>query len=168
MTQFQRIRFQKSEFCQLKLSEIRGESVLNFFHVARKTSCNDRLIGSFQFNHADLDVEAVFSRLILFVPGKVVPGVLPDNVSILDVRFSIILRISLWFVSAFFLLLLTDFSTFSKISEKTLSEMVVTFFVLRLAASDWSSELVKDFLLAFLLDDLSGILYHTFFSLWSF
>ena len=51
----------------------------------------------------------------------------------------------------------TDFSTFSEISEKSLSEMQGRSAVLRLEVYGSPIELVGESLLAFLLDDLSGI-----------
>ena len=82
----------------------------------------------------------------------------PDNESIFEDRFSIIFRISLCPVSASFILLPTDFSIFSEVSEKSRSEILGTFSVLWLAASGSPSELDTESLLAFLLEDLSGIL----------
>ena len=81
----------------------------------------------------------------------------PDNESIFEDKFSIIFRISLCPVSASFILLLTDFSIFSEISEKSRSEILGTFSVLWLAASGSPSELDTESLLAFLLEDLTGI-----------
>ena len=97
----------------------------------------------------------MFSGLVSFVSENTVTDVFPENVSILEDRFSMILRITS-LVSL--ILLLTDFSTFSVISEKCLSEKPSTFSVLRLATSGSTSVLVGECLLAFLLDDLSGIL----------
>ena len=51
----------------------------------------------------------------------------------------------------------TDFSTFSEISEKSLSEMQGRSAVLMLEVYGSPIELVGESLLAFLLDDLSGI-----------
>ena len=56
-----------------------------------------------------------------------------------------------------FFLLPIDFSIFSDISEKSLSEMLGIISVLGLEASGSPSELVKESLLVFLLEDLSGI-----------
>ena len=82
----------------------------------------------------------------------------PDNESIFEDRFSIIFRICLCPVSASFILLPTDFSIFSEISEKSRSEILGTFSVLWLAVSGSPTELDTESLLAFLLEDLSGIL----------
>ena len=72
------------------------------------------------------------------------------------------MRISLCPTSVSFILLLTDFSIFSDISEKSRCEMLSTFSVLWLVISCLPSELDTESLLAFLLDDLSGIFVRDF------
>ena len=114
--------------------------------------------GGNSFITVDLDVEAWFSISTWSTSEFSVLGVWPDNGLIFEDRFSIILRIPLWPISVSFILLMTDFSIFSDISQKSRSEKLSTFSVLWLAVSGSFSELDTESLLAFLLDDLSDIL----------
>ena len=114
--------------------------------------------GCNSFIKVGLDVEAWFSDSQKSTTGFSDLGGWPANESIFEDRFSIILRISLCPVSASFILLPTDFSIFSEISEKSRSKMLGAFSVLWLAASGSPNELDTESLLAFLLEDLSGIL----------
>ena len=83
--------------------------------------------------------------------------VCPDRESIFEDRFLINFRISLCPASVSLTLLSIDFSIFSDISAKSLSEMLGIYSVHRLQDSGLPIELVKEFLLAFLLKDRSGI-----------
>ena len=85
-------------------------------------------------------------------------GVLSDKESILDDKFSIIFNISLCPTSVSLIRRQTDFSVFSDNSEKYLSDMLGKFSVLKLDVSGSHMELDTESLLAFLFEDLSGIL----------
>ena len=80
-----------------------------------------------------------------------------DRESIFEDKFSIIFRISLCPASVSLTLLPIDSYFFSNISAKSLSEILGMFTVLRFEDSSSPIELVKESLLAFLLEDLSGI-----------
>ena len=87
-----------------------------------------------------------------------VKGVLSDKESILDDTISIIFNFSLCPTSVSLIQRQTDFSIFSDNSEKSSSDMLGKFSVLKLDVSGSPMELDTESLLAFFFEDLSGIL----------
>ena len=81
-----------------------------------------------------------------------------DKESLLDDTFSIILNIYLCPISVSLIRRQTDFSISSDNSEKSFSYMLGKFSVLKLDVSGSPMELDTESLLAFLFEDLSGIL----------
>ena len=106
-----------------------------------------------------LEVEATFSdcQWNSFIPVFTFFGFPSDKESTLEEKFFIIFKISLWLVSISLILLQTDLSTFSEISEKSLSDILCSFSVLAPVASGYSTELVGESLLVSLFSVLSGL-----------